>query len=155
LNEKRKSRFYNFSRKFTKKLGKKKDQTTQSEKVKKESDKKLKERTASMPETKPVINEIKPDLTSSPVVDETNNNNNNIEKRSSSLKNNSQNHPKLQRSKSINFLDPKKLHLIYRQYQQEKQEKVGVPILTTMAIILFYLIFGMFIFSSFEGKSSN
>ena len=41
MNEKRKSRFYNFSRKFTKKLGKKKDQTTQSEKVKKESDKKL------------------------------------------------------------------------------------------------------------------
>jgi hypothetical protein len=108
-----------------------------------------------MPETKNEINDIKLDPTNSStvVVDETNNTNN-IEKRSSSLKNTqnlTKNNQALQRSRSINFLDPKKLHLIYRQYQQEKQEKVGVPILTTMAIILFYLLFGMFIFSSFEG----
>jgi hypothetical protein len=45
---------------------------------------------------------------------------------------------------------PKQLHLIYSQYKQERQEKMGVPMLTTLIIIPCYLVCGMLIFSSFE-----
>lgn len=60
----------------------------------------------------------------------------------------------LNRSKSLNLYDPKKLHLIYRHYQQEKQEKVGVPIFTVLFILFCYLICGMLMFSSFEGYNT-
>jgi hypothetical protein len=44
----------------------------------------------------------------------------------------------------------KQLQMIYRQYQQEKQDRLGVPMLTTFMIIPAYLVAGMFIFSSYE-----
>ncbi len=54
-------------------------------------------------------------------------------------------------TKSMSYYDPKRLHQIYKQYQKEKQEQIGVPILTVLLIIFSYLICGMFMFSSFEG----
>lgn len=53
-------------------------------------------------------------------------------------------------NRSMPMYTTKQLHLIYSQYKQERQEKMGVPMLTTLSIIIVYLVCGMFIFSSFE-----
>ncbi len=56
----------------------------------------------------------------------------------------------LRSNRSIPAYSTKQLHLIYSQYKQERQEKMGVPMLTTLMIIPLYLACGMLIFSSFE-----
>jgi hypothetical protein len=53
-------------------------------------------------------------------------------------------------NRSMPTYSTKQLHLIYSQYKQERQEKMGVPMLTTLLMIPLYLAFGMMIFSSFE-----
>ena len=54
------------------------------------------------------------------------------------------------KSKQMPIYNKKQLHLIYRQFKQERQKKIGVPMLTTLIIMPCYLFCGMFIFSSFE-----
>ena len=44
----------------------------------------------------------------------------------------------------------KQLHLIYQQFKQERQKKIGVPMMITLIILPCYWIVGMFLFSSIE-----
>lgn len=44
----------------------------------------------------------------------------------------------------------KQLDLIYKQYRRQKQDKLDVPMLTTLIIMPLYLVCGMLMFSSFE-----
>lgn len=138
--EKKPSRFDKFKKSF-KILNNRKEPAVL---VKKEEENIKKEVSQSLPDIK---KEFKPEI---PEDLSTQNEKSGLKESKKSIKQNK--NTQLTRSKSLTYYDPKKLHLIYRQYQQEKQEKIGVPIFTVIAIIFGYLFCGMFMFSSFEGK---
>ena len=52
--------------------------------------------------------------------------------------------------KTLPMYNKKQLSQLYRQYQHERNKKVGVPVLTILLIMICYLFAGMFIFSSLE-----
>jgi len=57
------------------------------------------------------------------------------------------------RSIHPSFSNKKDFELMYKQYEQERQKKMGVPLFITIIIIPSYLFCGMLIFSSFENWS--
>jgi hypothetical protein len=57
------------------------------------------------------------------------------------------------RSIHPSFSNRKDFELMYKQYEQERQKKMGVPLFITIIIIPSYLFCGMLIFSSFENWS--
>lgn len=138
--EKKPSRFDNFKKSF-KILNNRKEPAVL---FKKEEENIKKEVSQSLPDIK---KEFKPETTEDLSIQ---NEKSALKESKKSIKQNK--NAQLTRSKSLTYYDPKKLHLIYRQYQQEKQEKIGVPLFTVIAIIFGYLFCGMFMFSSFEGK---
>ncbi len=71
------------------------------------------------------------------------NNSNNFNKPTRYLKRNS-------KIKTLPTFNKKQLSNLYRQYQHERNKKVGVPVLTILSIMICYLFGGMFIFSSLE-----
>ncbi len=54
------------------------------------------------------------------------------------------------KSKQPFIYNKKQLHLIYQQFKQERQKKIGVPMLLTLLILPCHWIVGMFLFSSIE-----
>jgi hypothetical protein len=56
----------------------------------------------------------------------------------------------LARLNRLPIYNEKQLEAIYRQYKRQKEDKVDVPMLTTLVIMPLYLVCGMVIFSRFE-----
>ena len=121
---------------------------------KKENDSKAKDMPKSLPDLKPEACQ----KTEEKALDKLNEDQKSIkmsvdkkESTGKTIQNQSKKSTLIRSSKSMTYYDPKRLHQIYKQYQREKQEQIGVPILTVLLIIFGYLICGMFMFSSFEG----